>query len=764
MEREWIIEDNSLDAKSLLKNESIFNVANGYIGIRGNFEEKYSPDIESIRGTYINAFYENVPIPYAEKAFGFPEWEQKIVNVMDAQDIDIIIDGERFSMFDGTVKSFRRYINMAGGYYTREIRWISPGGKEIKLKITRLASFDYLQLFAINYEIEAVNSINEIVIESGVNGDVSNYSDTKDPRVSGGYTDILDLKSISVDNGIIQLSAQTKNSRETVALTTTHSLNSEYRADYYKGSKSAKAVFRVKPNGNKICLTKYNVYTDSRRFENPENCGFQILQEVCRNSFQYLLSKQIKYLENFWSTADINIEGDEKLQVGIRYNLYQLLQSVGKDPISNIAAKGLSGEGYEGHYFWDTEIYMLPFFTLCYPQSAKQLLRYRYTILDNARKRARELGHKKGAAYPWRTITGDECSSYFPASTAQYHINADIAYSYVQYYLATGDIDFIKNWGAEVIFETARIWMEIGHFHKGMFKIDAVTGPDEYTAIVDNNYYTNVMAKYNLKWAYKIYHMLKELYPESLSELCSRINLDQCEVDRFLNAAQNMYLPYDKELRINAQDDTFLSKAIWDFDNTSKENYPLLINYHPLTIYRYQVLKQADTVLANFLVEDESDFETIKNSYDYYEKITTHDSSLSCAIYSIMASRIGYMDKAYKYFIETARLDLDDTHGNTKDGLHIANMGGTWMAIVYGFAGLRIKEDYITLNPKLPSRWSNLKFKFLYRGAKINVDISRKKTVIAVDTRLPIKMKINDKLYSIPSGSRNTYEILNTSS
>ncbi len=436
------------------------------------------------------------------------------------------------------------------------------------------------------------------------------------------------------------------------------------------------------------------------------------------------------------------------MQQGLRFNIYQLLQGVGKDSISSITAKGLSGEGYEGHYFWDTEIYILPFFTLCNPKLAKQLLKYRHTILEAARKRAKELGHKKGAAFAWRTITGEECSGYFPAGTAQYHLNGDIAYSYIQYYLATGDKEFVKDFGAEVIFETARIWLEIGHFDKGLFKIDAVTGPDEYTAIVNNNYYTNVMAKNNLKYAVKWFNLLKEENEDYLKELCSRIALTEEEINVFEDVYKNMYLPYDEELKINAQDDSFLSKAVWDFENTPKENYPLLLHYHPLTIYRYQVLKQADTVLAHFLMEDEADFETIKNSYDYYEKITTHDSSLSCAVYSIMASKIGYMKKAYNYFIETARLDLDNTHGNTKDGVHVANMGGTWMSIVYGFMGVRIKEDHVALNPLLPDNWNNLKFKFLYKGAVVEVNISEGKTIVKVKTDKLIQLKIKEKLYT----------------
>lgn len=748
MKKGWIISDNSLDKNDLLKNESIFNVANGYLGVRGNFEEKYPENYTSVRGTYINAFYEKVSIPYGEKAYAFPETMQKIVNVTDTQDINIIIEGQNFSLFEGTVKDFSRYLDMEKGFYRREIHWVSLNGKELKINITRLASLKYLELFAINYEIERVNFDGEVIIESGINGDVKNFTDDNDPRVASGHATILSVSSVNVENGIIQVVSQTQNSKESVADTTIHKCGNIHTVSYEKSEKSVKAIFRVAPGNEVINFTKYNVYTDSRRYENLKSSGIEIAERLSKEGFDRLLEEQQRYLEEFWTVADINIEGDEKLQSGLRFNLFQLLQSVGKDSISNITAKGLSGEGYEGHYFWDTEIYILPFFTLCNPKLAKQLLKYRYTILDYARKRAKEMGHKKGAAYPWRTIIGEECSSYFPAGTAQYHINGDIAYSYIQYYLVTEDLDFIKEFGAEVVFETARIWLEIGHFDKGLFKIDAVTGPDEYTAIVNNNYYTNVMAKYNLKWAVKFFNLLREKDIEALNALCIKIKLSEEEISQFIKAYENMYLPYNEELKINAQDDTFLSKAVWDFENTPEDKYPLLLNYHPLTIYRYQVLKQADTVLAHFLLEDEADFETIKNSYDYYEKLTTHDSSLSCAVYSIMASKVGYLEKAYEYFIETARLDLDDTHGNTKDGIHTANMGGTWMSIVYGFAGLRIKDDYISLNPRIPANWGRLKFNFVYKGASVHVDIRKDKTEVSIQTNSPISLKINDKLYS----------------
>ena len=749
MTKAWIVEENQIDQASLLKNESLFNVANGYIGIRGNFEEGYPSDKVSIRGSYINAFYEEATITYGEKAFGFPETLQKIVNVMDGQTVFVTIGEERVNLFEGELKSLKRFVNLKEGYYTRQIHWVSPKGKEVKIDITRLASFATLELFAIHYRIEKINFDEEVIIESVIDGNVENYTNPNDPRVGASHAQILNIVKVAEENQVLQVVGETKVSKLQVALTTAHRTSCEAGVEVNVAEKSVAAKYTFGKGNATIEFTKYNVYTDTRRHSEPSAEGMKLAKEVSEQDFEAIKEAQKAYMQTFWEVADIEILGDEALQQGLRFNIYQLLQGVGKDQVSNIGAKGLSGEGYEGHYFWDTEIYVMPFFTLCNPEIAKQLLRYRYHILDEARIRAKELGHRKGAAYAWRTITGKECSAYFPAGTAQYHINGDIAYTYIQYYLATGDKAFIKEFGLEVICETARIWLEIGHFQNGVFRIDAVTGPDEYTAIVNNNYYTNKLAKYNLSTVGKWVKELEETDPEALKAICKKIGLTQEELDSFERASENMYLPYDEERGICAQDDSFLSKAVWDFENTPKENYPLLLHYHPLTIYRYQVLKQADVVLSHFLLEDDVDLETIKKSYDYYEKITTHDSSLSCAIYSIIASKIGYEDKAYEYFIETARLDLDNTHNNTKDGVHIANMGGTWMAIVYGFAGLRIKKDHISLEPKLPAKWDGLSFTFLHKGAKIKVKMQKDKTILEVFTTESIQIKVKDAMYLI---------------
>lgn len=722
----WSITSEQRQLEHLLNEESLFFTGNGYIGVRGNFEEGYFEGAKTIRGTYLNAFHDVIDIPYGEKLYGFPDTQQKLLNTIDAQTIRIgLVEGaheEWFSLFSGEVLSYERKLHMKKGYTERMIHWRSPSGKEIKLRFQRLVSFSHKELFIQEVTIEPVQFAGTVKIVSTVNGDVSNFVDNSDPRVASGHAKRLNVTGVYMENEQMAVEVETYRSKLKSVCAVTYGLSVDHHVTHQRSEVAVDSLFAFELT-QPVVFTKRNVYTDTLRYEQPKSAALAIQADLGAMSFTEALQQQEAYMDNFWRHADVQIEGDEQLQEGIRFNLYHLLQSAGTDKYSSIAAKGLSGEGYEGHYFWDTEIYIFPIFLLTNPEIAKKLLVYRHTILDGARQRAKEMGHRQGALFPWRTISGTECSSFFPAGTAQYHISADIAYSYVQYYLVTKDMSFMKDYGAEILFETARLWMDVGHYQDGQFKIDGITGPDEYTCIVNNNYYTNIMAKYNLRWAARAYQLLSQDAPEALASLQQSIGLVESEVGEWEQAALDMYLPYDEALNINPQDDTFLQKAVWDFENTPAEHYPLLLHYHPLTLYRYQVCKQADTVLAHFLLEDEQDLSVIKDSFDYYEKITTHDSSLSSCVFSIVASKIGYQDKAYDYFIETARLDLDNTHGNTKDGLHMANMGGTWMAIVYGFAGLRIKEEGISFAPSIPKKWSSYTFTIQYNSRLVSVTV-----------------------------------------
>lgn len=741
--------DICLDNDNLMLEETVFHSANGYLGVRACLEEGYPEGFDSIRGSYINGFYDFAEMKQAEKLCGLCEEKQTMLNVADSQGIRLFLDGEEFSMFQGTVEESRRYLDMAAGVSGRQVIWRSPEGKQVEIHIRRMASFPQLPLFTIEYSVKALNFSGSVSFLSTHLGDVKNYCNPNDPRVAGESFEHLLPVSAEFVEGASFLVTRTSKSNLTVCTAVKNILSKECTPSTSLTGHQAAVTLEVPiAEGETVTLVKYTVFADSVRHEDCRAAAAQELEKALGLPLAEHYAAQRRYLDAFWDQSSLEIEGDDALAIASRYNMYQLLQSVGKDEHSNIAAKGLSGEGYEGHYFWDTEMYMQPFFTLTNPALSKNLVAYRYSTLEAARENARILGHKKGALYPWRTIMGKECSGYFPSGSAQYHINGDIAYSVVAYYLATKDLAFIAEKGAEIVFETARLWMDAGNYCRGQFHINAVTGPDEYTCIVNNNYFTNASAQYNLHWAVRFYQLLQEAGNLAAAE---RIGLTQEEVGQFAQAEKQMYLPYDQELGINPQDDSFLQKALWDFENTPKDHYPLLLHYHPLYIYRFQVCKQADTVLAHFIYEDAQDLETIRRSFAYYEKVTTHDSSLSTCIFSIVASKLGLTEKAYAYFGDSAKLDLFNLHHNTKDGIHTANMGGNYMSIVYGFGGFRLKESGIWFAPSLPAQWEGYRFKILYEGSQIQVAVNEKETCFTLVKGEPKTIHVYGEAYELAS-------------
>jgi len=732
-EKQLVYEINnlSIDNDDLMLNETVFHNANGYIGVRSNFEEGYPTGYDSIRGTYINGFYDIAEMKQAEKLYGMVEEKQTMLKVVDSQTILLIIEGEAFSMFEGMVLESKRWLDMEHGYTGRKIIWRSPNGNEVEIIIKRMTSFYKLALFTIEYAVTALNFEGEIQIISSHIGEVMNYCNTEDPRVSGeNFKHLFPIEAKLEEEGSF-ITSQTAKSGLTVCTGVVNVLSKESDINIsISANRSISTMHTSITENETVVLTKYTVFSDSIRHKDCKENAMKEMRQVLSISLVQLYEYQTAYLKRYWENCFLEIDGDDDLSLAVSYNMYQLIQSVGKDEYCNIAAKGLSGEGYEGHYFWDTEMYLQPFFTLTDSSITKNLIEYRYTTLDSARENATILGHNKGALYPWRTIMGHECSGYFPSGSAQYHINGDIAYSIVAYYLVTKDINFIANKGAEIVFETARLWMDTGNFYKGQFRINEVTGPDEYTCMVNNNYYTNASAQYNLQWACKFYYLLMEA--EKLAPVVDKINLFENEIKEFERAAELMYLPYDEELKISKQDDSFLEKKIWDIENTPKDKFPLLLHYHPLYLYRHQVCKQADTVFAHFVYEDAQSMETIRNSFDYYEKVTTHDSSLSACIFSIVASKLGLEEKAYNYFGDSSKLDLFNTHKNTKDGIHTANMGGNYMTIVYGFAGLRLKEKGLCFAPTLPKQWTGYRFIINYEDSQIKVEVKEKHSVFTL--------------------------------
>lgn len=743
---------SKLDNASLLVDESLLFTGNGYLGVRANFEEGYPKGYDSIRGTYLNGFYDIVDISYGENAYGFPQTAQKMLNLPDAQGIRLYFGGEMFSLECGEIVETVRKLDIENGYAIRKHRWISQSGKEITVEFRRLTSFTRLELYVNQVTITSHNYSGEILVESTLKADVENYTNPNDPRVASGHAKLLDTIELEVNGNVMSSHSITKRSKLEVAVNVTH----DFEAQFEESGQTliARKTYNVLP-GESITFTKYAAYTDSLRHKNPLSDGVKILANASSRSTEILFAEQREYLESFWKNAKVGIKGEDGVSEAVNYSIYQLLASAGKDKYSNISAKGLSGEGYEGHYFWDTEIYAIPFFTLTDMKIARNLIRFRHTILDHAREEARLLGCSKGAKIPWRTISGSECSGYFPAGTAQYHINADVAYSCIQSYLFDGNLDFLAEYGFELLVETGRLWLETGHYGTdGRFRIDDVTGPDEYTAIVNNNYYTNALAAYHMSWIDKISKELSERMPQRYNELCELLSLGQEEIKSFAMAAEKMYLPFDENLLINPQDDSFLDKAEWDFEGTPSDKYPLLLNFHPLVIYRHKVLKQADTVLAHMLLDNESD-EVIANSYDYYEKRTTHDSSLSPCVYGIMASRINNPEKAYHYFMKTLKLDLKNLHHNTKDGLHIANAAGAYMAIAYGFGGLRIKPDGIHLRPTKPHHWDSISFGFALGSASVRVSISYE---LEIYSDKPVEIFVDSKKYMVDGTIRVPYK------
>ena len=737
----YSIKNHKIDDKELKLQETIFHTANGRIGVRGCIEEGMPDGYDTMRGTYISGVYDMTPMKQAELLCNMVEDKETIVNVADTQTMILRADDRRVSIFEPGVSDIERILDMKKGITIRRYRWDSGNDGKIDVEIKRMTSFDEKRLFLIDYCVRSVDYSGDLSLESLHSGLAENYVNPDDPRMA-----TESVKHIKKVNGIIEnkksfLLSSTVNTDIFVASAVGHEVYVQSANDdgnsVPEGFKEKciynpdmhEAVWKCSMHidkGNEIHVIKYSVFADSIRDENPTQIVKDVLSEVQRNKADYYYSTQKKYLDGFWKRAKLDISGDRDLSISVNFNMYALLESACTDGHASISAKGLSGEGYEGHYFWDTEMFMLPFFSLTSPDIAKMILSYRYRTLGKARENARRLGHKKGALYPWRTITGRECSGYFVSGDAAYHIDGDIAYAVISYYLLTGDWDFIKKEGLEIITETARLWMDVGNYnyYDGTYRINCVTGPDEYTCMINNNYYTNSCAKYNLEWACKLLKKLQK-EPKEWKSFADRLKIDKDEILQMQKASDSMYLPYDKNSKINPQDDSFLSKPVWDLENEDKKNFPLLLHYHPLHLYRYQVCKQADTVMSHFLFPQYQDKDTMLNSFSYYEKITTHDSSLSTCVFSMTSSMLGMYQKAYDYLGDSAKLDLLNTHKNSADGIHAANMGGCYMAIVYGFGGFRVYEDHIELAPYLPQKWNEYCFRLTYLDSVIQVSVSK---------------------------------------
>lgn len=709
-----IFREEGLNIERLALLESLMSLGNGYIGSRGYLEEFRYP--KSVRGNYLNGIYERVPMVHAEWAWGFPLQSDRMPNLIDLFKLRIILDGEEV-LIDGNIEDFKREIDFEDGLSRRSYKYLTKNGKTAELSFEQLISFSHKELRTWTLDI---NYDGKIEVRNNIDFNISNVSSDDDPRIAA--TQIPLVKVIKSQYESNQGGILLKTIESGLEVKVDFIDKGEFDSVYFNGDEGLNIEFSSK---GILKLNRLVKYWDSLR----NNESVFIPKEK-------LYKDQREYLKDFNNRSAIEFLDNEELDKAMDFMKFHLLQSTSQDSYGNIAAKGLSGEGYEGHYFWDTEIFLFPIWLLWDKDRARNLLLFRYNQLDAARLRAKEMGHRKGVCFPWRSISGIESSGYFPAGSAQYHNNFDIAYSFIQWWLSNRDMEFLADYSMEVLLETARTVLEIGTFQSDGFHIHGVTGPDEYTAMVSDNYYTNKMAQYNLKWAVRLWNMLKEERPNDYLRLKKKLHIEDEEIINMEGAAREMVLIYDEEKGILAQDSTFLSKSLWPEENNLR---PLLLNYHPLTIYRYQILKQADTVLALYLIPD-LDEEIIKRTFYYYDNINTHDSSLSPSVSVLMGSRLKDDKLAYDYFMDSVYMDLKDLNHNTSDGLHMANIGGSLISVLSGFGGLRINENGLEINPHLPKQLGRLRFRFTWQESVLEVFIDGDKLNVKIISGPPVEV------------------------
>jgi len=717
---EWNICETELRLDILAQTESIFALSNGHVGLRGNLDEG---EPHGLPGTYLNSLYELRPLPYAEGGYGYPESGQTVIDVTNGKLIRLLVDDEPFDIRYGVVQAHERELDFRDGVLRRSVRWTSPTGRAIRVSSVRMVSFTQRAIAAICYEVEPLDSEVRIVVQSELVANEALPKPSKDPRVSAVLESPLvseEYQSLDTRGLLIH---RTRVSDLRVGAAMDHHIEgppgtlveSESHPDIARVS----VVTRLNP-GERLRIVKFIAYGWSSQRSRPaiHDQVIAALSAARLTGWEGLLAEQRAFLDEFWLNADVEIKGDPEIQQALRFALFHVLQAGARAEGRPIPAKGLTGPGYDGHAFWDTEIFVLPVLTLTLPRAAGDALRWRHLIIGEAKERARQLG-LRGAAFPWRTIRGAECSGYWLAGTAAFHINADIAYAVALYVGCTGDTAFEEEVGLELLVETARLWSSLGYLDAaGWFRIDGVTGPDEYSAIVDNNVYTNLMAQHNLRSAVEA----AKRHPQKAATL----GVDADELASWQTAAEGVFIPYDETLGVTPQDEAFTEHEVWDFAGTAPDQYPLLLHFPYFDIYRKQVLKQADLVLAMYLRGDAFTQEQKARNFAYYEPLTVRDSSLSACIQAVLAAEVGQLQLAYDYLGEAAFMDLHDLEHNVKDGLHMASLAGAWTALVAGFGGMRMYDGSLLFAPRLPKGIERIAFHILFRGSRLRVEVTAK--------------------------------------
>jgi alpha,alpha-trehalose phosphorylase len=750
----WALCETELNLDVIAQSGSVFALANGHIGLRGNLDEG---EPNGLPGTYLNGFYEARTLPYAEAGYGYPEAGEMVVNVTNGKIIRLLVDDEPFDVRFGECRTHERTLDFRAGVLKRRVEWTSPAGQTVQVSSVRLVSFAQRAVAAVLYEVEPLDSAARLVVQSELvaNEPLSDSSD--DPRAGASVTSLLRSEQFWGRDTKVVLVHSTKSSGLRLAAGMDHIVDGPPGTETNPaegGDDLGRVTITadVEP-GQRLRIVKFLAYgwSSQRSTAALRDQVAAALAEARRTGWEGLLGGQRAYLDDFWDRADVELDGDAELQQALRFALFHTLQAGARGERRAIAAKGLTGPGYNGHAFWDTETFVLPVLTYTAPDAARDALRWRHATLGLACERAQQLG-LAGAAFPWRTIAGQECSSYWPAGTAAFHVNADIADAVGRYQAATGDEAFEREVGLELLVETARLWRSLGHHDaEGRFRIDGVTGPDEYSAVADNNVYTNLMAQRNLLLAADAV----ERHPDRVVEL----GVDFEEAAGWRDAAAAIFVPYDETIGVHPQADAFTEHQPWDFAATAPEQYPLFLHFPYFDLYRKQVVKQADLVLALHMRGDAFSDEEKARDFAYYEPLTVRDSSLSACTQAVIAAETGHLELAYDYFGEAALIDLDNLEHNTRDGLHIASLAGTWIVAVAGLGGMRDHGGMLAFAPRLPERINRLTFGLCFRGRRLRVDVDHGQARYSLRTGPPLELTHHGEAVTISGDEPATRSI-----
>jgi alpha,alpha-trehalose phosphorylase len=743
----WCLRETRLDLDILAQTESLFALSNGHVGWRGNLDEG---DPHAIPGSYVNGVHELRTRSWTDESYDRPDAEQVLVDVTNGKLIRLMVEDEHFDVRTGVLHSHQRVLDFRAGVLDRRFEWSSPAGKTVRVRSTRLVSLVQRSVAAIAYQVEAVGQPVRVVLQSELLTNEAMPPPSGDPRESSMLGAPWQPLFHAGTDTAVRLVHRTERSRLMVGAGMDHQVTGPPTtgvvAESFDDLGRLTVTVTLQP-GECLRLIKYVAYNWAEERSVPALTDEidVALAEARRTGWEGLLAAQKATLAAFWKRADVKVDGDPEIQQAVRFALFHVLQASIRAEQCSIPAKGLTGPGYDGHTFWDTETFVLPVLTYLLPDAAGHALTWRHATMPLAMARAGQLG-LRGAAFPWRTITGVACSSYWPAGTAAFHVGADIADAVMRYSDATGDVAFREGVGLELLVQTARLWHSLGHFQDPeRFRIDGVTGPDEYSAIADNNVYTNLMAQRNLRGA-------ADAAAED-PDRAARLGVTGDEVAAWRAAAAAMVVPRDETLGVHAQSEGFTAHERWDFEAVRPDQYPLLLHFPYFDLYRKQVVKQADLVLAMHLRGDAFTPEEKEANFDYYERLTVRDSSLSACTQAVMAAEVGHLDLAYDYLADTALMDLGDLEHNTSNGLHVASLAGTWIALVNGLAGMRERDGTLGFAPRLPPGWTRLAFGIELHGSHLRVEVGPTSTRYRVTSGDPLELFHFGSPFTVAAGA-----------